>query len=113
MIKRYNVEFLYHLHGIVSMTPLGPPNDFFSEDELSPKDLAKILRDLADGFEKGQLVLQKGKNKITMELPNKVRYEIRIDHDPRGRIVIHLHVDYPEDHMTSNEDHSVLVIGGK
>lgn len=49
---------------------------FKSEDMKSKKEAADILRQIADKIEEGNIVLKKGSEEVSVDIPEKVEVEI-------------------------------------
>lgn len=52
---------------------------FKSEEKMSSKNAAEILRAIADKIEKGKVVLVQGKNQTILKVPQKVEVEIKAE----------------------------------
>ena len=52
---------------------------FKTEEKMSAKDAAKVLRTIADKVEKGRVVLMQGNKKTTLKIPRQVEIEIKAE----------------------------------
>ena len=59
---------------------MGDKKLLFQSQELnSPGELAKFLRQLADGLDKQKITLKQGEQEITFDLPNQLKLEVDVD----------------------------------
>lgn len=52
---------------------------FKTEEKMSSKDAADVLRAIADKMEKGKVVLVQGNKKTTLKVPRQVEVEIKAE----------------------------------
>lgn len=52
---------------------------FKSEEKMSSKNAAELLRVIADKVEKGKVVLVQGKNETILKIPQRVEVEIKAE----------------------------------
>jgi amphi-Trp domain-containing protein len=59
---------------------------FKSKDYKPSKETAKILRQIADKIEKRKLTLKKGSQEISIDIPENVELEIKVDEKRKGDV---------------------------
>lgn len=52
---------------------------FKNEEKTSAKDAAAFLRQLADRIEEGNVILKRGKEKVTLKIPRRLELEIKAE----------------------------------
>jgi len=58
---------------------------FKSEEKMTARESAALLRTLADKIEKGKVVLSQGKQEVTMKVPDRVEVEIKAEKESGKR----------------------------
>lgn len=83
---------------------------FQSEEKQSRQNVAAFLRQLADKVEPGQVVLQKGAESLTLNLPATVTLEVKAEEeDKKGRTQRSLEVEI--EWYEGEEEEGALTLG--
>ena len=91
--------------------PKHPSIEFFVEGDEKRAAFATWLKDLADSIEKGSIGLEQDERQIKLHIPDKLEYEFKIEHDPKNRVVIHIHIHYFENQQKSDDKSFLPKIG--
>lgn len=89
-----------------------PSIEFFAEGDEARSSFASWLRDLAGSLEQGMIDLEQDGRELKLHIPEELEYEFKVEHDPKGRVVIHIHVHY-HDEQRRPEGKSLLPKLGK
>jgi len=82
---------------------------FESEERHSRQEVARFLRELADKVEGGEVVLRKGAEELTLNLPGNVVLEVKAEEeDKKGRTQRSLEVELE---WYEGEDEGSLSLG--
>lgn len=99
----------------ISLPTLGVPThpsiDFFVEGDENRAEFSNWLKDLATSLENGSIELEQDQRQLTLRIPDTLEYEFKVEHDPKNRVVIHLHIHYFEDRHKSEEKSFLPRIG--
>jgi amphi-Trp domain-containing protein len=57
---------------------------FKSEERKSRSDLSDFLRQLADKISEGRVVLSQGQEEITLQLPQRMIFEVQVEDEDKG-----------------------------
>jgi amphi-Trp domain-containing protein len=52
---------------------------FKTEEKMSRREAASLLRQVADKLDSGKVILQQGKNKTSLKIPDRVEVEIKAE----------------------------------
>jgi amphi-Trp domain-containing protein len=66
---------------------------FKSEEYKTSKEAAKILRQIADKVEQRKLTLKKGSEEISIDIPENVELEIKVDEKRKGGVKKSLEIE--------------------
>lgn len=91
--------------------PKHPSIDFFVEGDEKRAAFASWLRDLAGSLESGSIELEQDQRQIKLHVPDTLEYEFKVEHDPKSRVVIHIHIHYFENQHKSEEKSYLPKIG--
>lgn len=58
---------------------------FKSEEKMTARESAELLRRLADKIEKGKVVLSQGKKEVTLKVPARVEVEVKAEKETGKR----------------------------
>lgn len=81
--------------------PKHPSIEFFVEGDEKRITFAEWLRDLASSLESGTVDLTQDERHVNLQFPDTLEYEFKVEHDPKNRVVIHLHIHYFDDQLKS------------
>lgn len=66
---------------------------FKSEERKSASEVAAIIRQLADRVEKGTITLGQNENRITLEIPQNMVLELKVEEEEKGRVKRSLEIE--------------------
>jgi amphi-Trp domain-containing protein len=77
---------------------------FKTEKMLSRQRIAEHIRDIANSMDDGNLELDSGKEKISLQPPEEAEFEIEVEEDSSGEISLEIEIEW------SSEDSGELHI---
>lgn len=66
---------------------------FKNEEHKSTKEVAQSLRQIADKLEEGSVTFKKGTKEISLEIPQNVEFEIKVDEKHKGEVKKSLEIE--------------------
>lgn len=66
---------------------------FKSEERKSASEVAAIIRQLADRVEQGTITLGQNENRITLEIPQNMVLELKVEEEEKGRVKRSLEIE--------------------
>lgn len=81
---------------------------FKSEEKKSASEAAAIIRQLADRVEQGALTLGQNENRITLDIPQNLVLEIKVEEEEKTKIKRSLEIEL--EWVVGAEDQGGLVI---
>lgn len=79
---------------------------FKTEEQKTRQEIAVFLRNLADRIEQGRLVLRQGSEEVSMDLPERITLENKLEEEikgPRTKMSFEVELEWPKEAEQSSD----------